>query len=101
MAARAINLHKTPDDVFALVSNIENAATWRLGLHKIELLPSAEGQIRFREVTDDGTIAYEMAGSHLSDWLRGFRSQSAIWRILDIRNFSDAGRLSFEYHREG
>jgi Polyketide cyclase / dehydrase and lipid transport len=61
VAARAINLHKKPDDVFALVSNIENAATWRLGLHKIELLPSAEGRIRFREVTDDGTIAYEMA----------------------------------------
>jgi|SRR5882672_5299190 len=61
VAARAINLRRTPDDVFALVSNIQNAATWRIGLRKVELLPGAEGRNRFQEVTADGTITYEIA----------------------------------------
>jgi hypothetical protein len=61
VAARAIHLRRKPDDVFALISNIKDAATWRIGLQKVELLPSAEGRSRFEEVTDDGTITYEIA----------------------------------------
>jgi len=61
VAARAINLRRKPDDVFALISNIKDAARWRIGLQKVELLPSAEGRFRFEEVTDDGSITYEIA----------------------------------------
>lgn len=61
VAARAINLRRKADDVFALISNVRDAAAWRKGVKKIELLSRKEGPTRFQEVTDDGTITYEIA----------------------------------------
>jgi hypothetical protein len=62
VAARVINLRRKPEEVFSLISNIQAAATWRVGVKKVELLSGSQSPTRFREVTDDGTITYEITG---------------------------------------
>lgn len=60
VAARAITLRRSPEEVFALISNVKDGAAWRIGLRQVELLPPNDGRARFREVTGDGAITYEI-----------------------------------------
>jgi hypothetical protein len=60
VSARVISLRRGPDETFALITDVQNAATWRTGLRKVELLPANDGLTRFREASDDGTITYEI-----------------------------------------
>lgn len=48
----------TPDTVFALITNVEAFPAWRSGLKSVEVIPSTDGHMRFRELSVDGTIAY-------------------------------------------
>jgi hypothetical protein len=60
VAARAILLHQRPADVFALISNFNDGAAWRSDLQEVEILPSENGQVRFREKGKNGTITFEV-----------------------------------------
>jgi len=60
VAARAIVLRQNPVDVFALISNFKDGASWRSDVRAVEILPSASGRTRFREKGKNGAIAYEV-----------------------------------------
>jgi hypothetical protein len=61
VASRSIIIRRNPEEVFALISNPQDAKSWRIGLQKVDLLEPREGRTRFAEVTEDGTITYEVA----------------------------------------
>jgi uncharacterized protein YndB with AHSA1/START domain len=48
----------SPEALFALITNVEGFTAWRGGLTSAEVMPSADGRKRFREVSSDGTISY-------------------------------------------
>jgi hypothetical protein len=60
VAARAIVLRQKPGDVFALISNFKDGASWRAGLEHVELLPERDGHIRFRERGKNGALRFEV-----------------------------------------
>jgi hypothetical protein len=48
----------TPEAIFALITNVTAFPTWRSGLKSAELIPSSDGQNRFRETSGNGVITY-------------------------------------------
>ncbi len=60
VAARAISLHRSPPEVFALISDFQAAPTWQRGVEQVNLLPSGNGYQRFTQKSKDGTIAMEV-----------------------------------------
>jgi Polyketide cyclase / dehydrase and lipid transport len=60
VAARAILLKQKTADVFALISNFKDGASWRSNVRAVEMLPEADGRTRFREKTSDGSLIYEV-----------------------------------------
>jgi uncharacterized protein YndB with AHSA1/START domain len=49
-----------PDRLFARISSPVEFPTWRSGVRQVEVLPAEAGKDRFREVSADGTILYEV-----------------------------------------
>lgn len=46
------------DQVYALITDVAAFPTWRTDVKSVEILPSPDGQRRWREVSKDGTIPY-------------------------------------------
>jgi hypothetical protein len=55
-AARSITLREKPEDVFALISDVKNQATWWPDVQSVEMLPDQDGHVTFREKTAQGAI---------------------------------------------
>jgi uncharacterized protein YndB with AHSA1/START domain len=60
VAAREILLKQSPADVFALISNFRDGASWRSNVRTVEMLSGTDGRIRFREKTSDGSLACDV-----------------------------------------
>ena len=60
--ARALNLARSPAEVFKVVSDVTNATAWRPGLKSVVVLNSGN-PLTFREVSADGSITYEVVES--------------------------------------
>jgi Polyketide cyclase / dehydrase and lipid transport len=63
VAARALALHRKPEDVFQLISGFKAAPSWRTDVQQVDLLPPSEGHIRYRERGANGTITMEIVES--------------------------------------
>lgn len=59
-AARDAQVAAAPERVAALVRDVGSHATWRSGLQAVELQSRTATATRYREIGDDGTIAYEL-----------------------------------------
>jgi len=60
VAARAIRLHRSPGDVYAVVRDFENSSKWRSDVKNVEMLGTVDGHLRFREHGSNGTVTYEV-----------------------------------------
>ena len=61
--ARAISVGRKPADVFELISDFKAAPSWRPDVKEMELLPSEDGHIRYREKSRNGIITMEVVES--------------------------------------
>jgi hypothetical protein len=59
-ATCAVRLNQTAQAVWGVITGINELPTWRPGLKKVELLPSDDGTVRWREFDRHGNIAYEI-----------------------------------------
>jgi len=59
-ASRALVLRQKPEHVFALISDFKAAPTWRSEVRRVELLPAANGHVRFREISSTGALTMEI-----------------------------------------
>lgn len=48
----------TPEQVFALITNVADFPKWRTGLRSVDVLPPSDGRRRFREVSKSGAITF-------------------------------------------
>jgi Polyketide cyclase / dehydrase and lipid transport len=48
----------SPDQVYALITNVAAFPSWRSGVSTVEVLPSPDGKRRWREVSKNGTIPF-------------------------------------------
>jgi polyketide cyclase/dehydrase/lipid transport protein len=55
-ASRSAEFARTPDEVYALVSDYKNYAAWWPDISKVEVLAEGPGKVTFREHMSDGPI---------------------------------------------
>ena len=60
VASRSATIAAPPDEVFAVVSNVEAFPSWWKDVSRVEMLPSANGRTRFRQHDSTGTIVMEI-----------------------------------------
>jgi hypothetical protein len=58
--ARSIFLHKSPQEVYAVVRDFGSAPKWRSDLKQVDIEQSQGGPLYFREVGKDGAVNYEL-----------------------------------------
>ena len=59
-AARSAQFSAPPQQVYDAVADVAGYADWFEGVSRIELLPSTNGKIRFREHTSSGPVVMEV-----------------------------------------
>ena len=64
LAARSLSLHRSPEEVFRLISDVKAAPAWRPDVRSVELLEPLNGHIRFREKGRNGAITMEVVESN-------------------------------------
>jgi uncharacterized protein YndB with AHSA1/START domain len=60
VAARRARFSAPPDRVFAIISDVGGTAAWRKDISRIELLPSDDGKVMFREHGGHDAITYRV-----------------------------------------
>jgi hypothetical protein len=64
VAARAITLHRKPEDLFQLISDFKAAPSWRPDVREVELLSPVNGHICYREKGSNGALTMEIVESN-------------------------------------
>lgn len=85
--AREANLAASPLEVYALLRDFASAPGWRSSLVRVELLDPADGRLRFREISKDGTVTYELE--------EDVPGQKLVTRIVD-RDLGYSGSWTYE-----
>src|SRR5688572_16610408 len=60
VASRTRSFNAPPDTVFALISTPADYPKWRPTVKSVEILAPEGGKARFREVSSDGTILFQV-----------------------------------------
>jgi uncharacterized protein YndB with AHSA1/START domain len=50
----------TPDEVFALITDVKSFPRWRPSVKEVQMLPPVDGHAQFREIGKDGSILYQV-----------------------------------------
>ena len=58
--SRSIVLHKSPQDVYAVIRDFASAPKWRADVKQVDVETSQGGPVYFREVAKHGTVNYEL-----------------------------------------
>ena len=53
VATRTVRVRQTPEQVFAIISDVEKVPAWRAEVTRVEILPSDNGRMMFREHGSD------------------------------------------------
>ena len=60
VASRSILLHRSPQDVYAVMRDFGSASKWRADVKRIEVEAAPGGAVYFREEGKHGTVNYEL-----------------------------------------
>ena len=97
LAARYISLHQKPEQVFALISDVRIGPSWRPEVQSVDILPSTDGQIHFRENMKHGSIAMQVVEARPPDRQITQISKGlpfgGVW-IMDVSPTADGCRLN-------
>jgi len=93
-----ISLHQKPEAVFALISDVQAGASWRPDVQAVEILPSTDGHVHFREKMKHGAITMQVLEARPPEQLITQIADKSlpfggVW-IMDISPTPDGCRLS-------
>lgn len=91
-ATREITLNRPPQEIYSVVRDFGTAASWRRNLLRVELLEAVNGLVRFREVSKDGSVTYEV--------VEDVPDQNLVTRIVD-RDLGYSGSWTYEFSPAG
>lgn len=86
-ATQEIFLNRTPQEIYSVVRDFGSAASWRSGLLRVELLDPVNGLVRFREISKDGNVTYEV--------MEDIPGEKLITRIVD-RDLGYSGSWTYD-----
>jgi len=91
VASRSIFMHRSPQDVYALVRDFPSAPRWRTDLKQIDVEAQQGGPVYFREVGKNGTINYELVAD--------VPAERMVTRIRDT-NLGYSGQWTYTFAAE-
>ena len=91
VASRSILLHRSPQDVYAVVRDFESAPKWRADVKKMNVDAPAGGPVHFREEAKHGTVNYEL--------VEDVPSTRMVTRILDT-DLGYSGQWTYSFAPE-
>jgi len=91
VASRSIFLHRSPQDVYAVVRDFASAPRWRADVKQIDVEPQQGGPVYFREVGKHGTINYEL--------VEDVPAERMVTRIRDT-NLGYSGQWTYTFAAE-
>jgi uncharacterized protein YndB with AHSA1/START domain len=60
VASRHIILHRPPGDVYRVVRDFGSAPAWRPDLERVEMIPTGDNRVKFREHGKHGAVTYDL-----------------------------------------
>jgi len=60
VVSRHVFLHRSPGEVYETVRNFSAAPSWRPDLERVEIIPTGDDHVRFREQGKQGTVTYDL-----------------------------------------
>ena len=87
-ATREITLNRSPREIYAVARDFGSAPSWRRNLLQVEWPEPVNGLVRFREVSKDGTVTYEV--------VEDAPGEKLVTRILD-RDLGYSGSWIYEF----
>jgi uncharacterized protein YndB with AHSA1/START domain len=87
VASRTRYYTKTPDQIWNVITNVEEFAAWRPGLQSAERLPPVDGRVRWREKTKYDAMTMEV--------MQSVQAQKLVTRIAD-QGLPFSGTWTFE-----
>lgn len=87
-ATREITLNRSPREVYAVAHDFGSAPSWRRNLLQVEWPDPVNGLVRFREVSKDGSVTYEV--------VEDTPGEKLITRIVD-RDLGYSGSWTYEF----
>jgi hypothetical protein len=87
-ATREITLNRSPREIYSVARDFGSAPSWRRNLLQVEWPDPANGLVRFREVSKDGSVTYEI--------VEDTPGEKLITRIVD-RDLGYSGSWTYEF----
>jgi uncharacterized membrane protein len=91
-ATREVTLNRPLQEIYSVVRDFGSAASWRRNIERVELLETVDGLVRFREVSKDGNVTYEV--------VEDAPGQRLVTRIVD-RDLGYSGSWTYEFSPAG
>jgi Polyketide cyclase / dehydrase and lipid transport len=60
VVSRHIILHRSPDDIYQSLRDFAVAPSWRSDLDRVEMIPTADNHVQFREYAKHGAVTYDL-----------------------------------------
>jgi len=60
VVSRSIVLHRSPGEVYQILRDFNAAPTWRSDVERMEMIPTADNHVRFREYAKHGAVTYDL-----------------------------------------
>lgn len=87
-ATREITLSRPPREIYSVARDFGSAPSWRPNLLQVEWPDAVNGFVRFREVSKDGSVTYEV--------VEDVPGEKLITRIVD-RDLGYSGSWTYEF----
>lgn len=87
-AAREITLNRSPREIYSVVRDFGSAPSWRRNLLQVEWPEPVNGLVRFREISKEGNVTYEIMDDAPCEKL--------VTRIVD-RDLGYSGSWTYEF----
>jgi Polyketide cyclase / dehydrase and lipid transport len=87
-ATREITLNRSPREIYAVARDFGSAPSWRRNLLQVEWPDAVNGLVRFREVSKDGSVTYEI--------VEDTPGEKLVTRIVD-RDLGYSGSWTYEF----
>jgi hypothetical protein len=87
-ATREITLNRSPREIYSVARDFGSAPSWRRNLLQVEWPDAVNGLVRFREVSKDGSVTYEVVEDSPGEKL--------VTRIVD-RDLGYSGSWTYEF----
>src|SRR4051794_10627358 len=60
VVSRHLNLRRSPGEVYQVVRDFSAAPSWRPDLDRVEMIPTGDDRVRFREHGKQGAVSYDL-----------------------------------------